>query len=119
MTKEELQAKIEQNKTDQKKLKDEQARLEQDQRRDQDAGGNGLHGRATGQPDGEKEAQQEQVLEAEHGLGHFVCEYASQKFNQICAIHAEAYGSAEFRHGPLAMLDEDEATNLPVSLYAR
>ena len=44
------------------------------------------------------------------GTGSFVCEYASHKFNQICAIHAEAYGSAEFRHGPLAMLDEDEKT---------
>jgi len=25
-------------------------------------------------------------------------------------IHAEAYSSAEFRHGPLSMLDEDEKT---------
>ena len=44
------------------------------------------------------------------GTGSFVSEYAAHKFNSICAIHAEAYGSAEFRHGPLAMLDEEEKT---------
>lgn len=44
------------------------------------------------------------------GTGSIVSEYISQKFNQIACIHAESYPSAEFRHGPLAMLDEDEKT---------
>ena len=44
------------------------------------------------------------------GTGSFVSEFIAYKFNQIACIHAEAYGSAEFRHGPLAMLDEDERT---------
>jgi glucosamine--fructose-6-phosphate aminotransferase (isomerizing) len=39
-----------------------------------------------------------------------VSEFAAYKFNQIACIHAEAYPSAEFRHGPLAMLDEEEKT---------
>jgi len=44
------------------------------------------------------------------GTGTFVSEFAACKFNQIAEIHAEAYPSAEFRHGPLAMLDEVERT---------
>ena len=44
------------------------------------------------------------------GTGIFVADYVSQKFNQIAGLHAEAYGSAEFRHGPLSMLDEAEKT---------
>jgi glucosamine 6-phosphate synthetase-like amidotransferase/phosphosugar isomerase protein len=39
-----------------------------------------------------------------------VADFAGQKFCQIANIHAEAYPSAEFRHGPLSMLDEDEKT---------
>ena len=39
-----------------------------------------------------------------------VNEFIAYKFNQIPCIHAESYPSAEFRHGPLAMLDEIEKT---------
>lgn len=44
------------------------------------------------------------------GTASFIAEYAAMKFSQITSIHAEAYGSAEFRHGPLAMINEDENT---------
>jgi len=39
-----------------------------------------------------------------------VADFIAQKFNQIACIHAEAYPSAEFRHGPLSMLDEEQRT---------
>ena len=54
--------------------------------------------------------KQDNIFLLSKGAGSFVSEYVAYKFNSICAIHAEAYGSAEFRHGPLAMLDEDEKT---------
>lgn len=53
---------------------------------------------------------QENLFILSKGAANFVSTFAAFKFNSICAIHAEAYGSAEFRHGPLAMLDEDEKT---------
>lgn len=54
--------------------------------------------------------KQDNIFILSKGTGLFVSEFISYKFNQVCAIHAEAYGSAEFRHGPLAMLDEEEKT---------
>ena len=39
-----------------------------------------------------------------------MADFVAQKFVQISGIHAEAYSSAEFRHGPLSMLDEEEKT---------
>jgi glucosamine--fructose-6-phosphate aminotransferase (isomerizing) len=53
---------------------------------------------------------QDNIFMLAKGTGCIVSEYISQKFNQIACIHAEAYPSAEFRHGPLAMLDEEEKT---------
>jgi len=44
------------------------------------------------------------------GVACTVSDFVAQKFVQVCGIHAEAYSSAEFRHGPLSMLDEDEKT---------
>jgi len=44
------------------------------------------------------------------GTGYFVANYMSEKFTQVTAIHAEAYPSGEFRHGPLSMIDEAERT---------
>lgn len=44
------------------------------------------------------------------GSGNFVGTFMSQKFLQICNLHAEAYACAEFRHGPLSMIDEEERT---------
>ena len=40
------------------------------------------------------------------GTGFFAANYTAQKFLQISGIHAEAYPSGEFRHGPLSMIDE-------------
>lgn len=45
------------------------------------------------------------------GPGVMVNDFAAFKFNQVAQIHAESYSSAEFRHGPLAMIDE--ATKTP------
>lgn len=46
------------------------------------------------------------------GTGFFAANYVGSKFMQIAGIHAEAYPSGEFRHGPLSMIDE--ATSTPV-----
>ena len=54
--------------------------------------------------------KQENIFLLSKGTGAFVSEFIAYKFNLIANIHAEAYGSAEFRHGPLAMLDEEEKT---------
>lgn len=40
------------------------------------------------------------------GAGVFIATYIAEKFTQIATIHAEAYPSGEFRHGPLSMIDE-------------
>lgn len=40
------------------------------------------------------------------GAGFLVCNYIAQKFMQISGIHAAAYPSGEFRHGPLSMIDD-------------
>lgn len=44
------------------------------------------------------------------GTGFMVANYMSEKFTQVTTIHAEAYPSGEFRHGPLSMIDENEKT---------
>ncbi len=44
------------------------------------------------------------------GTGCLVANYMSEKFTQVTTIHAEAYPSGEFRHGPLSMIDESEKT---------
>jgi glucosamine--fructose-6-phosphate aminotransferase (isomerizing) len=65
------------------------------------------------------------LVTAEHlyvvarGLGYGVAQEAALKFKETCALHAEAFSSAEVRHGPmtlvgpgfpvLALLQNDEA----------
>ena len=44
------------------------------------------------------------------GVGLYAANYIASKFLQVTSIHAEAYSSAEFRHGPLSMIDEVEQT---------
>lgn len=44
------------------------------------------------------------------GSGLPVANYMIQKFLSITRLHAEAYPCAEFRHGPLSMIDEIEKT---------
>ncbi len=44
------------------------------------------------------------------GTGYLVANYMSEKFTQVTTLHAEAYPSGEFRHGPLSMIDEAEKT---------
>lgn len=53
---------------------------------------------------------QDDIFLLAKGTGSLVADFVAQKFNQIACIHAEAYPSAEFRHGPLAMLDEEAKT---------
>lgn len=44
------------------------------------------------------------------GSGWFAANFIAQKFLQVSGLHAEAYPCAEFRHGPLSMIDENEKT---------
>ena len=44
------------------------------------------------------------------GSGNFVGSFMAHKFLQIANLNAEAYACAEFRHGPLSMIDEAEKT---------
>jgi glucosamine 6-phosphate synthetase-like amidotransferase/phosphosugar isomerase protein len=44
------------------------------------------------------------------GSGYLGANYMSEKFTQVTTLHAEAYPSGEFRHGPLSMIDETEKT---------
>ncbi len=44
------------------------------------------------------------------GTGFMVANYIAEKFTQVTTMHAEAYPSGEFRHGPLSMIDEEERT---------
>ena len=53
---------------------------------------------------------QENLFILSKGTGVYVSNFVAEKFNQIALIHAESYSSAEFRHGPLSMIDEDEKT---------
>ena len=49
------------------------------------------------------------------GLGLGVAQEAALKFKETCGLHAEAFSSAEVRHGPLALLQKD----LPVLVFAQ
>ena len=51
------------------------------------------------------------------GTGFFVANYMAEKFTQVTTLHAEAYPSGEFRHGPLSMIDEEEKTPGKILLY--
>jgi len=44
------------------------------------------------------------------GVGFHAGNYVASKFLQVVGIHAEAYPSGEFRHGPLSMIDDREKT---------
>jgi glucosamine 6-phosphate synthetase-like amidotransferase/phosphosugar isomerase protein len=44
------------------------------------------------------------------GAGYYTANNAAQKYLQVSGLHAEAYPCAEFRHGPLSMIDEQERT---------
>ncbi len=49
------------------------------------------------------------------GLGLGVAQEAALKLKETCALHAEAYSSAELRHGPIAIVGRD----LPVLVFAQ
>ena len=53
---------------------------------------------------------QENLFILAKGSGFLVANYMAEKFTQVTAMHAEAYPSGEFRHGPLSMIDEEERT---------
>ncbi|GGY13429.1 SIS domain-containing protein [Paludibacterium paludis] len=48
----------------------------------------------------------EQIMVVGRGLGFAVALEAALKFKETCAIQAEAFSSAEIRHGPMALIDE-------------
>lgn len=53
------------------------------------------------------------LMQADHlivlgrGVGLAVAQEAALKFKETCGLHAEAFSSAEFRHGPMALLQHD------------
>ena len=49
------------------------------------------------------------------GLGLAIAQEAALKFKETCGLHAEAFSSAEVRHGPMALLRE----GLPVLMFAQ
>jgi glutamine---fructose-6-phosphate transaminase (isomerizing) len=49
------------------------------------------------------------------GLGLAVAQEAALKFKETCGLHAEAFSSAEVRHGPMALLQK----GLPVLMFAQ
>ena len=49
------------------------------------------------------------------GLGLGIAQEAALKFKETCGLHAEAFSSAEVRHGPMALLQK----NLPVLMFAQ
>ena len=49
------------------------------------------------------------------GLGLGVAQEAALKFKETCGLHAEAFSSAEVRHGPMALLQK----GLPALLFAQ
>jgi glucosamine--fructose-6-phosphate aminotransferase (isomerizing) len=49
------------------------------------------------------------------GLGFAVAQEAALKFKETCGLHAEAFSSAEVRHGPMALV----GTGFPVLAFAQ
>ena len=49
------------------------------------------------------------------GLGLGIAQEAALKFKETCGLHAEAFSSAEVRHGPMALLEK----KLPVLMFAQ
>ncbi|MBN9546373.1 MAG: SIS domain-containing protein [Alphaproteobacteria bacterium] len=49
------------------------------------------------------------------GLGLGVAQEAALKFKETCGLHAEAFSSAEVRHGPMALLEK----KLPILMFAQ
>ena len=49
------------------------------------------------------------------GVGLAIAQEAALKFKETCGLHAEAFSSAEVRHGPMALLRQ----NLPVLIFAQ
>jgi len=48
----------------------------------------------------------ERIMVVGRGLGFAVALEAALKFKETCAIQAEAFSSAEIKHGPMALIDE-------------
>jgi len=49
------------------------------------------------------------------GLGLGAAQEAALKFKETCSLHAEAYSSAEVKHGPMALVDR----GFPVLAFAQ
>ena len=49
------------------------------------------------------------------GFGLSVAQEAALKFKETCGLHAEAFSSAEVRHGPMALLQK----KLPVLMFSQ
>ncbi len=51
-------------------------------------------------------APAERIMVVGRGLGFAVALEAALKFKETCAIQAEAFSSAEIKHGPMALIDQ-------------
>ncbi|WP_036665179.1 SIS domain-containing protein [Paludibacterium yongneupense] len=51
-------------------------------------------------------APAERIMVVGRGLGFAVALESALKFKETCAIQAEAFSSAEIKHGPMALIDE-------------
>jgi glucosamine--fructose-6-phosphate aminotransferase (isomerizing) len=49
------------------------------------------------------------------GYGYGAAQEAALKFKETCGLHAEAFSTAEVKHGPMALVDRD----FPVLLFAQ
>ena len=47
------------------------------------------------------------------GLGLAIAQEAALKFKETCGLHAEAFSSAEVKHGPMALV----GTDFPVLMF--
>jgi glucosamine--fructose-6-phosphate aminotransferase (isomerizing) len=58
---------------------------------------------------------EESLLVLGRGLGLGVAQEAALKLKETCGVHAEAFSSAEVRHGPMALVSK----RIPVLLFAQ
>ena len=49
-------------------------------------------------------ARAEHLYVVARGLGYAIAQEAALKFKETCGLHAEAFSSAEIRHGPMALV---------------
>ena len=72
-------------------------------------------GNATGARASSRCASAHNLYVVARGFGLAVAQEAALKFKETCGLHAEAFSSAEVRHGPMALVRE----GFPVLMFAQ